>query len=86
MAGDRLAQFEDHALAGEHRWKLIGVGELAGAILEQLERAVGALGLVVKEHQAAGADCTTERDGVVDAGVSPADLRAVLLVKVLRVV
>src|SRR3954452_20066534 len=81
-----LAELEDHALACQDRWKTVGSGEFPGAVLQQLQLAVGMLGLMVEEHQAAGAGCAAEGDRVGDARVPPADPRVVLFFEVLGVV
>ena len=77
---------DDHALARQLRRRAVGAAELARAVLQQLEPVVGALGLVVEEHEPMRADGAAVGDRVVDARVSPADLRAVLVFEVLRVV
>src|SRR5262245_54970778 len=73
------AQLDDHALARQHGWELLGAGEIASTILQQLERMVGTSWFVVEEHEAPSPDRAAEGDGLVDARVSPADLRVVLL-------
>src|SRR4051812_34289852 len=80
----KLRHVDEHAFARQLRRRPVAAAELARAVLQQLERVVGARRLVMEEHEPFGADSFPVRDGVVDARMSPADPRSVLVVEVLR--